>query len=37
LGAILVDEEINEIIYDGLFKGGCSYENIDEYRKTRNF
>ena len=32
-----VEEEINEIIYDRLFKGGCSYENIDEYRKTRNF
>ena len=31
-----VKEEINEIIYDRLYKRGCSRDNIDEYRKTRN-
>ena len=33
----LVEENINEIIYDRLFKRGYSLEDIDEYRKTRNF
>ncbi len=32
-----VEENVNEIIYDRLFKGGCSCDNIDEYRKTRIF
>ena len=33
----LVEGNINEIIYDRLFKRGYSLKDIDEYRKTRNF
>ena len=32
-----VEENINEIIYDRLFKRGCSGNDIKEYRETRNF
>ncbi len=32
-----VEENINEIIYDRLFKRGYSRNDIQEYRKTRNF
>ena len=32
-----VEENINEIIYDRLFKRGYSTNDIKEYRKTRNF
>ena len=31
------EENINEIIYDRLFKRGYSRNDIKEYRKTRNF
>ena len=33
----LVEENINEIIYDRLFKRGRSRNDIKEYRKTRKF
>jgi PhoPQ-activated pathogenicity-related protein len=32
-----VEENINEIIYDRLFKRCRSINDINEYRKTRNF
>ncbi len=32
-----VEENVNEIIYDRLFKRGRSRNDIREYRKTRNF
>ena len=31
------EENINEMIYDRLFKRGYSRNDIKEYRKTRNF
>ena len=31
-----VEENINEIIYDRLFKSGRSRNDIKEYRKTRH-
>jgi hypothetical protein len=32
-----IEENINEMIYDRLFKRGRSRNDIEEYRTTRNF